>query len=225
VGTLNAGNPQQLDNLKAEHGISANDTPQRLAGAFVVELPIGREKWIGGNMNRAVDAVVGGWSFATLLTEQSGQPMAIAMASARLADGNQRPNVACPQVRTGLSSHTVALNWQNVGNQASPPAFFNINCFADPGDQMPGNAPRYFPGLRADGIHNVDLNFYKEFVPKEGMRLERRAEIFNLANHARFGPPDTAFVPGENPQIFGTITGTAAGYTPRRFQFGVRFEF
>jgi hypothetical protein len=225
VGTLNAGNPQQLDNLKAEHGISANDTPQRLAGAFVVELPIGREKWIGGNMNRAVDAVVGGWSFATLLTEQSGQPMAIAMASARLADGNQRPNVACPQVRTGLSSHTVALNWQNVGNQASPPAFFNINCFADPGDQMPGNAPRYFPGLRADGIHNVDLNFYKEFVPKEGMRLELRAEIFNLANHARFGPPDTAFVPGENPQIFGTITGTAAGYTPRRFQFGVRFEF
>jgi len=39
VGTLNAGNPQQLDNLRAEHGISANDTPQRLAAAVVVELP------------------------------------------------------------------------------------------------------------------------------------------------------------------------------------------
>ena len=121
--------------------------------------------------------------------------------------------------------HTVALNWQNVGVQATPPAFFNINCFADPGDQMPGNAPRYFPGLRTDGIHNVDLNFYKEFVPKEGTRLELRAEIFNLANHARFNSPDTAFQPGENPQIFGTISSTAPGYTPRRFQFGVRFEF
>ena len=225
VGTLNAGNPQQLDNLRAEHGISANDTPQRLAAAIVVELPVGRKKWIGGDMNRAVDAVIGGWSFATMITQQSGQPMAIAMASPRLMDGNQRPNVVCSQLKTGVSMHTVALNWQNVGVQAQPPAFFNINCFADPGDQMPGNAPRYFSGLRTDGIHNLDLNFYKEFVPKEGTRLELRAEIFNLANHPRFAPPDTAFTPGENPQLFGTISSSAIGYTPRRFQFGLRFEF
>ena len=64
VGTLNNGNPQQLDNLKAEHGISANDTPQRLAAAVIVDLPIGRKDWIGGNMNRILDGVVGGWSIS-----------------------------------------------------------------------------------------------------------------------------------------------------------------
>ena len=84
VGTLNMGNPQQLDNLRAEHSISANDTPQRLAAAVVVDLPVGRDRWIGTNMNRALDAIIGGWAVATLVTEQSGQPLPIPMASPRL---------------------------------------------------------------------------------------------------------------------------------------------
>src|SRR5208283_1638861 len=213
VGTLNNGNPQQLDNLRAEHGISANDTPQRLAAAVVIDLPIGRNRWVGSDMNRALDAVVGGWSIATVITEQSGQPLAIPMSNPRLQDGNQRPNVLCGG-GTGISNGQAAIN-------QTP--FLNINCFADPGDQMPGDAPRYFSGLRTDGIHNLDMNIYKEFAPKESMKVEVRAEFFNFANHPRFAPPDTAFAPGDTQ--FGIISSTAAGYTPRRLQFGVRFEF
>jgi hypothetical protein len=213
VGTLNNGNPQQLDNLKAEHSISANDTPQRVAAAIVVELPIGRKQWIGGGMNRTLDAAVGGWSVSTLLTEQSGQPLAIAMANPRLMDGNQRPNVLCGG-STGIGSDRAAV---------TQTAILNINCFADPGDQMPGNARRYIAGLRTDGIHNFDLNLHKEFVPKEGKTLELRAEFFNFFNHPRFAPPDTAWDPGD--PAFGIISSTAAGYTPRRMQFGLRFEY
>jgi hypothetical protein len=189
--------------------------------AVVVDLPIGRKQWIGGNMNRAVDAVIGGWSISTMITEQSGQPMAIGMATARLASGNQRPDVVCSQLKTGASMHTVALDWQNVGVAPTTPAFLNANCFADPGDQVPGNAPRYFSGLRVDGIHNMDVNLYKSFVPKEGTRLEIRAEIFNALNHPRFGQPNSAV----GDPFFGTITGDAPGETARFFQFGLRFEF
>jgi hypothetical protein len=127
--------------------------------------------------------------------------------------------------------HDVALNWEANSTAISnglPPvnSFFNANCFADPGDQIPGNAPRYFSGLRVDGIHNADLNLYKSFVPKEGMRLEVRAEMFNFTNHPRFGQPNSAVggAEGGNP-FFGTISGAAVGETPRFFQFGVRFEF
>ena len=226
IGSLSAGMPQQLDRLNLEHSISANDTPQRLAVAVVVDLPIGRKQAIGGNMNRALDAVVGGWSIATMITEQSGQPLAITDSFGRLANGSQRPNIVCPQLRTGISLHTVALNSaanstaEGLGNPP-PFAYFNNNCFADPGDQNPGNGSRYYPGLRTDGIHNVDMNIYKSFVPKEGMKIDLRAEIFNLANHARFANPDTGFQDAG----FGTITSTAAGYLPRYFQFGLRFEF
>jgi hypothetical protein len=229
VGALGLGLPQQLDNLSAERSIGASDTPQRLAAAVVVDLPVGRNQWIGGNMNRAVDAVIGGWSIATMVTEQSGQPMNIGMATARIANGTQRPDVICSQLKTGTSMHDVALNWANAGNGNSP-AFLNANCFADPGDQIPGNAPRYFSNLRVDGIHNFDANLYKSFVPKEGMRVEVRAEIFNLFNHPRFAQPDSAVGNSGQPNpFFGTITsdnvnGTVL-QTPRFFQFGVRFEF
>jgi hypothetical protein len=115
----------------------------------------------------------------------------------------------------------VATNWGNVGSGAPLVSFFNANCFGDPGDQNPGNAPRYFSGLRVDGIHNMDLNLYKQFVPKEGMTLEVRAEIFNFTNHPRFGQPTSSV----GSPFFGTITSDAPGETPRYFQFGVRFEF
>jgi len=240
VGALSLGLPQQLDNLSAEHSIGASDTPQRLTAAVVVDLPVGRKQWIGREMNRWVDAVVGGWSMATMITEQAGQPMAIGMANARLANGSQRPEVVCSQLKSGTSMHDVALNWganaAAISNGLPPVAtFFNANCFADPGDQIPGNAPRYFSGLRVDGIHNADLNFYKSFVPKEGMRLEVRAEMFNLFNHPRFGQPNSAVGSGPagsstvtNP-FFGIITTDEVNGTPlqipRFFQFGLRFEF
>ncbi len=213
VGTLNNGNPQQLDNLRAEHSISANDTPQRLAAAVVIDLPIGRDRWIGSGMNRILDAVIGGWAISTLISEQSGQPMDIAMASPRLQDGNQRPKVLCGG-GMGISSNRAAV-------QQTP--YLNVACFADPGDQIPGDAPRYFSSLRTDGIHNFDANLYKEFVPKEGTTLQLRAEVFNAMNTPRFAPPNTAFSPNDNQ--FGLITSTAQGYTPRRIQFGLRFEF
>ena len=177
-------------------------------------------------MNRAVDAVVGGWSLATIITEQSGQPMALGMSNARLANGTQRPQVVCSQLKNGTSMHDVALNWGTnstaISNNLPPVAsFLDANCFADPGDQVPGNAPRYFSGLRVDGIHNMDLNLYKSFVPKEGMRVEVRAEMFNFANHPRFGQPNSSV----GDPFFGTITSDAPGENPRSFQFGLRFEF
>src|SRR5438270_12120690 len=108
VGTLNNGNPQQWDNLRAEHSISANDTPLRHAGAVVFDLPVGRDRWIGSGMNRVLDAVIGGWSVSTLITEQSGQPMSIYLANSRLLDGNQRPNVLCGG-RAGVSTNNAAI--------------------------------------------------------------------------------------------------------------------
>jgi len=219
-GGASVGLPQQLDRLNLEQSIGANDTPQRLAAAVVFDMPVGRNQWIGGDMNRLLDAAVGGWSIATIITEQSGQPMGFGMASPRLANGTQRPNVICPQLKTGLSMDAVARNWENIGT-VSQTSFLNANCVADPGDQNPGNAPRYFSILRVDGIHNLDTNLYKSFTLKEGMKLDVRAEIFNFTNHPRFAQPISAV----GNSAYGTISSSAPGFLPRYFQFGLRFEF
>ncbi len=210
TGLLSSGNPQLLDNLKAEHGISANDATHRLAMATIVDVPVGRGRWIGRDMNRVLDAIVGGWSISTILTFQSGTPLTLAIADARLADGSQRPDVTCSQLSTGISYHQAAATGQPI---------INASCFSDPGDQVPGNAPRYFSNLRSNGIHNADLSFSKEFTIREGMKLQMRGEFFNFTNTPRFASPDTLF--GDS--TFGMVTSTLG--SPRHTQIGVRFEF
>ncbi len=216
LGSFASDNPQELDNLKAEHSISANDATHRLAMAIIADAPIGRGRWIGRDMNRVLDGVVGGWTVSTILTFQSGQPIDIGMSQPTLDDGNQRPNVIC-NPNSGVSAHASAFS----GASANPLSTFNANCFADPGFEQPGNAPRYFSNLRADGIHNIDLSIEKAFVPREGMKLEIRGEFFNFFNTPRFAPPDTLY--GDS--TFGLVSSTAMGSTPRHGQLGVRFEF
>jgi hypothetical protein len=101
-------------------------------------------------MNRIVDGVVGGWSISTILTFQSGQPLAMGMTQPRLADGNQRSEVGCSQVSSGISYHAASANFLNGAGNLS---VFNADCFADQGDEISGNAPRFFSNLRSDGIH------------------------------------------------------------------------
>jgi hypothetical protein len=212
VGNLNLGNPQQLDRLNNEWAVSANDATHRFVLAAVLDAPVGRGRWIGRDMNRVLDGIVGGWSISTIITVQTGQPLPIAMAQPRLDDGNQRPDVICPQVSSGISYHQAA---------ATGASLFNSACFADPGDQVPGNAPRYFSNLRGDGIHNTDVTFSKEFTVREGMTLQLRAEFFNFTNTERFAFPDLNY----GSSTFGDVLSSAPGSTPRHGQFGLRFEF
>jgi hypothetical protein len=167
---------------------------------------------MGSNMNRVLDAFVGGWSVNAYFTLQSGQPIPFAMSNSRLADGLQRPNLLCNPV-SGISLHDLAFSSDPNAN------FYNPACFADPGDQVPGNAPRFSANARGEGIKNLDLGFFKDFAIREGMKLELRAEFFNFTNSVRFATPFSSF--GDS--SFGNVVSQAN--TPRRTQVAVRFEF
>jgi hypothetical protein len=212
IGNLFLDNPQLLDNLAVEHGIGSSDAPHRLTGALILDLPFGRKRWIGSNMNSVLDGFVGGWSFDTVATLQSGNPIAVYNSVGNLVDGNSRPQIICSQLTTGLTYRQVAASQGNLG-------FLNQNCFADPGDNIPGNAPRHFTNIRGDGIRNVDLSLSKEFKIREGKLLQVRAETFNAFNHQRFAFPDT----GSGDGTFGTVTSTMGNF--RKMQFGARFQF
>jgi hypothetical protein len=84
---------------------------------------------------------------------------------------------------------------------------------------VPGNAPRFSANARGEGIKNIDMGFFKDFTVHEGMKLELRAEFFNLTNTVRFRTPDSLL--GDT--NFGRVTRLANH--PRNGQIAVRFEF
>lgn len=214
IGSLADGLPQELDNPQAEWSVSANDATNRLVVSAVYQLPIGRGSLIGANMNRALDAVVGGWQLTTLATYQSGQPLDIFMANGRLADGIQRPNITCTgSLTTGISIEKAALTGQ---------PWINQNCFADPGDQQAGDSPRYLSNLRSDSLSRADVSLEKIYkVGETHGQVEFHWDCFNCTNTPRFGLPDL----GYQDSTFGTITSTAGGSTPRNMQLGLRYQF
>jgi hypothetical protein len=219
VGWYSVGGPQALDRLSNETSLSANNATHRLAAAFTANIPVGRGLVIGNNMNRALDAVIGGWSASSNVTMQSGQPVAIRMNHNRLADGRQRPNVTCGNPGTGIGYHDAAAALLNGASSGF--SVFNPSCFADPGDQQFGNAPRYFDNVFSQGIDNVDLAMRKQFAIRESMKLQIRFEAFNAFNRTRFDRADFHFGGGG----FGQVTSLANGFHARQMQVVARFEF
>ena len=106
----------------------------------------------------------------------------------------------------------------------APPAasrLFNASCFADPGDQQLGNAPRYFQNLNSPGIENVDLGLRKQFSIRETMKFQIRMEAFNAFNRTRFDRAAFQFGSGG----FGEVSSLANGFHARQMQIVARFEF
>lgn len=221
IGWLTNGGPQELDRLSNEYTISANNATHRLAAAFTANIPIGRGLLLGGNMNRAVDAVIGGWSASSNITLQTGQPVHVQMSRARLSGGRQRPNLTCKTPGTGVSFKDAAAALLNGSSDPGAISVFNSSCFADPGDQQPGSAPRYFEDLNSQGIENVDLGLRKQFNIREHMRFQIRMEAFNAFNRTRFDRAGFRWGGSD----FGQVSGLANGFHPRQMQIVARFEF
>ncbi len=209
TSTSSGWGAQDLANRRGEWSVSSGDVPHRLVFSWGYELPVGRNKRFGGGMNRWVNGVVGGWQINGVATYQMGQPQNTGMANGRLADGNQRPNIS-GNPRSKLSIKDV-VNGKGI--------FVNTDAFSDPGDQVPGNAPRYDSALRGDGIHNLDASLFKNFAIREKKIIQFRGEFINFTNTPRFSNPNLVF----GSPTFGTIYGQYN--TPRRIQLGARFSF
>ena len=96
---------------------------------------------------------------------------------------------------------------------------FNVNAFSKPAPFTIGTAPRRITQLRQDGTHNADVSLAKSFVVWEPLRLQFRADFFNLTNTPQFSASNTAV----GSSIFGQVTSQANA--PRAIQFGLKMTF
>jgi hypothetical protein len=183
------------------------------------QLPIGRNGMYLKNVNRAVDALIGGWAANYIYTFQGGQPFPIFCAQATTADFGCYADIV-PGKDLYAGGHT-QKQWLNPDALANPPQATTIGQT----DYSPlGGNP-----LVARGPHfnNLDFSLFKQFSIERVGQLEFRAEAFNLTNTPQFSQPGntagyTSTGPG-NPNGFSTITGLRNN--PRLLQFALKLYF
>jgi hypothetical protein len=104
--------------------------------------------------------------------------------------------------------------------------WFNTQCFTPAPVGELGNASRT-PVYGPDFV-NTDFSAIKHFILpyRDGMRLDFRAEFFNVFNHAQFGLPASDLAAGVGSTVspsFGVINTTVNN--PRVIQFALKLNF
>ena len=186
-----------------DHGRCLFDRPQvfRLSGVYA--LPFKQ------------NILVKGWQMSGGVTAQSGSPWNVTVGFDQAGDvvaGSERPNLVMPADQ--IMQHSVT-QWAN-------PAGFGL-----PAPGTFGNLQRDF--LWGPGTVDLDYAVMKETQIKEQLRLQFRAEFFNLLNHANFALPIAgAFAQTPNGggvpnPTFGKITATTTA--SRQIQFALKILF
>jgi hypothetical protein len=202
---------QDPNNRSLERSLSTFDMAHVFQFTYTYELPIGRGKAIGGQMNPVLNAIVGGWQTNGTWRFSDGTPIGLGYDGSQQIPtyGSQRPNL------------TAALTC-NSGSDFLTDYFANPGAAVAPAPYAIGNAPRTIGSCRAPGIANTNLSLFKSFsFPRlrEGASMQVRLEAFNALNHTQFGSPNTTIDGGS----FGQISSVAV--LPREVQLALKLAF
>ena len=98
-------NPQNIRNLAAEKGPSSFDVKLNNVTSVVYQLPFGKGREFGANMNPVLDAFAGGWELNTINTAHTGMPLDVTYGATgrqhcqRAVQRLSRPAVPAPQCK------------------------------------------------------------------------------------------------------------------------------
>jgi hypothetical protein len=187
------------------------------------------------NSNALIRNTLGGWQTSTILQTRSGLPVNVQLVSGFFGIPMRPDYVA------GQKLYLPNVHW--------PDSSFNIDAFAlEPdyngqwGDVI-GTVGRN--AIRGPAFFQWDWSAMKNFAITERMKLQFRADLFNILNHPNFGNPDggictsvtaaTASSPAScavNPnfgrvgQTIADLNGSQVGTgTARQVQFALKLIF
>lgn len=191
-------------------GLSQINLNHNFTASVIYQLPFGKGKKFGSSWRGPVNTALGGWEVTLIEKATSGFPVFVVD-----------------------SSNGSGVNFENNGNSLNRPdqtcnpkagspmlsEWFNTSCFSAPAAGELGTAMR--TPVSGPGFVNTDFSAIKHFaLPREGMRLDFRAECFNLFNHPQFATPGGDF---NSPTTFGVVNSTVNN--PRLFQFALKLAF
>jgi hypothetical protein len=175
-------------------------------------LPFGKGKhWL--NQNRLVAAVAGGWQVNGIYTAQTGKPFNLTSSTTPLnapGVGTQRADLVKPDVKI-------------LGGTGPGQLYFDTSAFAQVSQVRFGTAG--FDILRGPPAFNLDASLFRQFPIRERVRLQFRAEAFNLSNTPHFAAPSGNASSSGFGQITSTLGTGREGIDQRMLRLGLRASF
>ena len=210
LGAQNGGDFRYFKNPAQEYGNSDFDIRHRFVFSYLYELPIGHGKRALGNASGALNQVVGGWQIGGITSVSNGNWFTVLDDNGVAnSDGQQRPDLIGDPRATPCVPNT----------------FFNTCAFTDPASGSFGNVSRN--SVQGPGYQIWDFSLFKNFPITERVKLEFRAEFFNVFNHpnlqfAKSGPQNSINTTTFGTPEFGFLT---AARDPRQVQLALKLSF
>ena len=201
---------QNIYDPKAEWAPCYYDATHILTSYAIYELPIGRGKAIGNDMNRVVNTIVGGWTISPILSLHTGFPMTPYGSGDQSGTNSRssRPNcnsIASVQGRVAGSGFNGIQWFTNNGNFSIP----SVGTF--------GTCPGQLGWLRGPGYGDLDLSLQKNFQLTERFKLQFRTDFVNTFNRVNLNAPDMG--------LGATMGQIKSAQDPRNIQFALKFYY
>jgi hypothetical protein len=208
---------------KVGYGSSNDYRNQVFILTEVYLLPFGKGKKWGGDMGRAADLLIGGWSLNSATNFSSGLPFNYGLNSCgtTIDNGPCRPD-RVGSIKSGTKSGSPAAGgyWFQTtpgvtltapGAASGPWAQPALDAFGNVGRNA-GRGPRLF---------NTDLSLFKDFTITEKAKAQFQFQAFNVFNHTNLDLPNGCVDCGSG----GSITNIAYGSQMRAIQLGLKLSF
>ena len=162
--------------------------------------------WVMPSPKGSLRHLLGGWESSGIWNWQHGFPINISSGddTSLTGIGNDQADV------TGTPSYTSGSRGARISQ------WFTTGVFRTAKEGTFGNVGRNT--LYGPGTFNIDFSLHKTIPITEKLKLQYRAEFFNIANHPILGNPGTTVTSGG----FGRITSAGA---PRVIQMALKLNF
>ncbi len=197
------GNSNGFGGAFSTYGPSDFDIRHTFSGAVTYDVPV-------GGVHGFAKTILAGWATENIIQARTATPVDVYDELYYQLDTgydlNIRPDVV-PGEPFYLSGSGCSVLYQSQcpGGRGFNPAAFTSPP-VDPNTGFPlreGDLGRN--ALRAFGMAQWDFAFHRDFPIHEAIKLQFRAEMFNVLNHPNFGPEQGALPQSLDPQ-FGVAT-------------------
>lgn len=247
LSSSNSRTPTDIHNFRLDRALSDFNNTHVLLVNMLFDLPFGKDRSLFANAPGWLNHIIGGWSTTGIFNYQSGEPYSLTSGSFT----TNGAHVSYADIRGPLDQgHLQFVNgvtgpvMYQVGGLITNPADPNYNC------QNVVNTQTFFcippPGSIGSGRNkvmgpnfwNLDSGLLKTIDATERVKLQLRAEFFNVLNHPNWENPRNATSGSPNIQStsFGQVccvtsslpssaTVVAIGEPNRVIQLGLKLMF